>query len=356
MAESGCFKTWTQESWQGTVGSSWRKHAAAYTEATGKVEDQGVCAILSCTKSPLRLEWSNSVCLGSIVWNLLLEIGTYALSFKRLHTDQSFTNKAGRRKGGDSFYCIMPRYSKYMLRKWEARVPLPPQPEGPKPTSPTSHESAPTTRLEATLGGEASSTPALKVPHSAARNSRLVRAEGAARASGEGACASCRKLAEPAPGSAAPGCLLTARAAAVPAGLGADCGSAIQTPPLSLAPWLQERLSARGHCILVAEGTSQVAAGRGLLCPSPTCPKGSHTCFGAIVWSWSCQAQLPGPTKPYTSKVLVFSMPRRLWQAWGTKLQILAAVDTPRRMVLGTLGELRGKESGVSRVSRQLQG
>lgn len=204
MAEFGCFKTWTQESWQDTVGSSWRKHAAAYTEATGKAEDQGVCAILSCTKSPLRLEWSNSVCLGSIVWNLLLEIGTYALSFKRLHTDQSFTNKAGRRKGGDSFYCIMPRYSKYMLRKWEARVPLPPQPEGPKPTSPTSHESAPTTRLEATLGGGASSTPALKVPRSAARNAGLGRAEGAARPSGEGACASRRKLAEPTAGSAEP--------------------------------------------------------------------------------------------------------------------------------------------------------
>lgn len=76
-----------------------------------------------------------------------------------------------------------------MLRKWEARVPLPPQPEGPKPTSPTSHESAPTTRLEATLGGGASSTPALKLPHSAARNFRLMRVEGAARESKEEACA-----------------------------------------------------------------------------------------------------------------------------------------------------------------------
>lgn len=151
------------------MGSSWREHAAAYIQALGKVEDKGVSAILSCTKSSLRLEWGNPVCLGSIVWNLLLEIGTYALSFKRLHTDQSFKNKAGRRKGGDSFYYIMPWYSKYMLRKWEAWVPFPPQPEGFKPMSPTSHESALTTRLEATLGG-GSSTPALKLLHSAARN------------------------------------------------------------------------------------------------------------------------------------------------------------------------------------------
>lgn len=172
------------------MGSSWREHSAAYIQARGKVEDKGVSAILSCTKSPLRLEWGNPVCLGSIVWNLLLEIGTYALSFKRLHTDQSFKNKAGRRKGGDSFYYIMPWYSKYMLRKWEAWVPLPPQPEGFKPMSPTSHKSALTTRLEATLGG-GSSTPALKLHHSAARNLRLMRG---VRGGSEGARACLRNL------------------------------------------------------------------------------------------------------------------------------------------------------------------
>lgn len=169
------------------MGPSWREHAAAYIQALGKVEDRGVSAILSCAKSSLRLEWGNPVCLGSIVWNLLLEIGTYALSFKRLHTDQSFKNKAGRRKGGDSFYYIMPWYSKYMLRKWEAWVPFPPQPEGFKPMSPTSHESALTTMLEATLGG-GSSTPALKLLHSAARN---LKTHEAGREGGEceGACA-----------------------------------------------------------------------------------------------------------------------------------------------------------------------
>lgn len=56
-----------------------------------------------------------------------------------------------------------------MLRKWEAWVPFPPQPEGFKAMSPTSHESALTAMLEATLGG-GSSTPPLKLLHSAARN------------------------------------------------------------------------------------------------------------------------------------------------------------------------------------------
>lgn len=64
-----------------------------------------------------------------------------------------------------------------MLRKWEARVPLPPQPQGPKPTSPASHESIPTTGLEATWGRGSSSTPALKP-----RNFRLGRLWGGGRA------------------------------------------------------------------------------------------------------------------------------------------------------------------------------
>lgn len=187
-------QSWVQQSWQDTVGSSRREHAAASIQATGKVEDKGVSAIVSRTKSPLRLEWGNPVCLGSIVWNLLLEIGTYALSFKRLHKDQCSKNKDGRRKGGDSFYYIMPWYSKYMLRKWEAWVPLPPQPEGPKPTYPTSHESAPTTRLEATLGEGSSSTSALKLHRSTARNYRLRRLEVEVGKSEEGARVPCQNL------------------------------------------------------------------------------------------------------------------------------------------------------------------
>lgn len=40
----------------GYRGSSRRDQAAAYIQAIGKVEGKGVSAILSCTKSPLRLE------------------------------------------------------------------------------------------------------------------------------------------------------------------------------------------------------------------------------------------------------------------------------------------------------------
>lgn len=192
--KSWALQSWTQQSWQVTVGSSRREYVVASTQATRKVEDKGVSAILSCTKSPLRLEWGNPVYLGSIVWNLVLEIGTYALSFKRLHKDQSSKNKAGRRKGGDSFYYIMPWYSKYMLRKWEAWVPLLPQPEGPKPRYPTSHESAPTIRLEATLGEGSSSTSALKLHRSTVRNYRLRRLGVEVGKSKEGVRVPCRNL------------------------------------------------------------------------------------------------------------------------------------------------------------------
>lgn len=137
-----------------------------------------------------------------------------------------------------------------MLRKWEAWVPLPPQPEGPKPTSPTSHESAPTTRLEATLGGGSSSAPACFETAPAPPQRGISGSGGRGRVGGE------RGIACPTPkprsggsrhqGAGSPGlpprspdvchprevCTLTE-------------GYGIQLPPLSLAPRLKERIPAR---------------------------------------------------------------------------------------------------------------
>lgn len=132
----------------------------------------------------------------------------------------------------------MPRYSKYMLRKWEAWVPLPPQPEGPKPTSPTSHESAPTTRLEATLGGGSSSTPALKLHLSAARNVRLRRLEGRVGSVGRERVSDAEtSLPRPVTRQrAASGCLLAPLVLVIPGGLHTHGG--LRHPASSSLPWL----------------------------------------------------------------------------------------------------------------------
>lgn len=113
----------------------------------------------------------------------------------------------------------MPQYSKYMLRKWEARVPLPPQPEGPKPTSPTSHESAPA-EAGGYLGRRSLLHPCFETATLCSQECRTREGE-----QGGSVCLMPKPHSEAVTREwRARGCLLTAPAVVIPRGLHADCG------------------------------------------------------------------------------------------------------------------------------------
>lgn len=240
-----------------------------------------------------------------------------------------------------------------MLRKWEARVPLPPQPQGPKPTSPASHESTPTTRLEATWGGGSSSTPALKP-----RNFRLRRPGRGGRARRERVPDAKPRCPPRSPDVCHP------KEVCTPA-----TGYGVRLPPSLLGAVTPGKASSR----VALRRLERVFPSWGILAPQdafPGCRRqrtplslARSLCevlpaFGAGA-ATALRGEVPGAAvgvrrAPRRVKYsFFFPCQGRLRRVRGSRLPGLGSPGDPAERGSGHLGKLQGKESGVSGVSRQ---